>query len=77
LWVLYAAETPMAMVMKHIAAPLPPPRRVNPTLSEAVERVILKALAKEPAARYRTAGEMADEFRKAVVMTASRMSYLS
>jgi serine/threonine-protein kinase len=73
----YAAETPMAVVMEHIAAPLPPPRRVNPTLTEAVERVILKALAREPAARYRTAGEMADALGQAVGTAASRMSHLS
>jgi serine/threonine protein kinase len=62
----YEAETPMAIVLKHITAPLPLPRSVNPNLPEAVERVILKAMAKEPEDRYRTAGEMVEALERAV-----------
>jgi hypothetical protein len=54
----YKAETPMAVVVKHINDSLPPPRQVNPNLPEALERVILKALAKRPEDRYATAGDM-------------------
>jgi serine/threonine protein kinase len=54
----YRAETPLAVVVKHINDPLPLPRTVNPELSEALERVILKALAKKAEDRYATAGEM-------------------
>lgn len=42
----FRAETPVAVVLKHIQAPLPPPRTLNPSLPEAIERVVLKALAK-------------------------------
>src|SRR3972149_4827408 len=55
----YEAETPMAVMLKHITDPLPLPRLVNPNVPEAVERVILKALAKDPNDRYQAAGEMA------------------
>lgn len=48
----YQADTPMAVVTKHITEPLPRPRQVNAQLPDAVERVIIKALAKEPSERY-------------------------
>jgi serine/threonine-protein kinase len=54
----YRADTPMAVVIKHINDPLCPPRQVNPALPQAVEQVILKALAKQPVHRYATAGDM-------------------
>ncbi|TEU10117.1 MAG: hypothetical protein E3J21_27165 [Anaerolineales bacterium] len=62
----YEAETPMAVVLKHITAPLPLPREVNPDLPEAVERVILKAMAKAPEDRYKTAEEMVEALERAV-----------
>jgi hypothetical protein len=62
----YSAETPMAVVVKHITEPLPLPHTINPDLPEAVERVILKALAKTPDDRFETAGKMAAALRKAV-----------
>lgn len=55
----HRAETPIATVMKRINEPLPLPRSLNPHIPEAVERVLLKALAMEPADRFDSAGEMA------------------
>ncbi|MEW6232010.1 MAG: protein kinase [Chloroflexota bacterium] len=48
----YEAETPIAVIMKKLTAPLPLPRALNPALPEGVERVILKALSRDPADRY-------------------------
>jgi basic membrane lipoprotein Med (substrate-binding protein (PBP1-ABC) superfamily)/ABC-type phosphate/phosphonate transport system substrate-binding protein len=62
----FEAETPLAVVLKHITEPLPMPRSINPEIPEVVELVILKALAKEPGDRYQTAGEMATALRNAV-----------
>jgi serine/threonine protein kinase len=62
----YEAETPMAVLLKHINAPLPSPRDLNPALPEAVERVIFKALAKDPDERFSTAGELAQALRAAL-----------
>lgn len=62
----FHAETPMAVVIKHIHEPLPLPRSINPVLPETVETVILKALAKDPDARYQSCGELAKALTQAV-----------
>jgi len=61
----YTAETPLAVLLAHANKPLPLPRERNPKLSEAVQDVLLKGLAKEPADRYRTAAEMVRAFEMA------------
>jgi serine/threonine protein kinase len=63
----FEADTPYAVILKHISSPLPSPRSQRPDLPEAVERVILKAMAKEPGDRFRTAGEMGRALQAAVV----------
>jgi len=61
----FDADTPYAIILKHITAPLPPPRTLRSDLPEAIERVILKAMAKDPADRFQTAGDMARALRAA------------
>jgi serine/threonine protein kinase len=56
----FDADTPLAILMKHINDPLPLPRKIDPTIPEAFERVALKALAKRPDDRFQSAGEMAE-----------------
>jgi serine/threonine-protein kinase len=53
-----------AATMYNICAPQPvmPPRKVNPAYPPEVERIITKALAKEPEKRYQTANEMLRDF---------------
>jgi len=55
----FEADTPLAILMKHLNDPLPLPRRLDPSIPEPFERVVLKALAKDPADRYQSAEEMA------------------
>ena len=61
----FDADTPLAILMKHINDPLPLPRAIDPTIPEAFERVALKALAKRPADRYQSAVEMTEALAKA------------
>ena len=62
----FDADTPFAVIMRHINDPLPSPREVNPEIPVAAEQVILKTLSKNPDDRYQTAGEMARALREAV-----------
>lgn len=54
----FRADTPLAVVLKHVSEPLAPPRAVKADVPEPLERVVLKAMSKEPAQRYQSAGEM-------------------
>jgi branched-chain amino acid transport system substrate-binding protein len=54
----YTADTPTAVLIKQIHDPLPGPREIVPDLPVEVERVLFKALAKQPEFRYASMGEM-------------------
>jgi len=62
----YTAETPIAVVFKHIQDPLPSARELNPNLPESVELVLLKALAKNPEDRYQKAEDFVQAIQKAI-----------
>jgi formylglycine-generating enzyme required for sulfatase activity len=70
----FEAETPMAIIIKHISSPLPLPCKINPKIPDAVERVTLKALAKNPGDRFQTVGEMVATLEKAVFPAATTTS---
>lgn len=55
----FDADTPLAILMKHLNDPLPLPTKVDPNLSADLEHILLKALAKDPDDRYQNAAEMA------------------
>jgi serine/threonine protein kinase len=62
----YTAETPIAVVFKHIQDPLPSARKFNPDLSDAIESVLLKVLAKNPEDRYQTADALTRAVQRAI-----------
>jgi len=62
----FQAETPFGMMYKHFDSMPPQPRLINPSLPPPVEHILLTALAKNPADRYSSARQMAEEFSHAV-----------
>lgn len=66
----YDADTPLAILMKHVNDPLPLPRTIEPTIPESFERIVLKALAKQPEDRFQSADEMAQTLYAAAKETA-------
>jgi serine/threonine protein kinase len=67
----YTAETPIAIVYKHVQDPLPSARVFNPSLSEALELVLLKSLAKNPEERYQNAGAFVQAVQQAIPESAT------
>lgn len=62
----FIAETPLAVILKHVSDPLPPPSTLKPDIPEAIERVILKALAKHPEDRFATVGDFLTAWKRAL-----------
>ena len=61
----FNADTPFSIIHDHIYSPLPLPRSINPKVPESVERVLLKALAKERADRYPDVDSLVNAFKEA------------
>jgi serine/threonine protein kinase len=61
----FDADTPLAILMKHVNEPLPVPPTTGVVIPEAFERILLKVLSKNPDDRYQTAEEMAQAIRAA------------
>jgi serine/threonine-protein kinase len=59
----FIAESSTELARMHRDLLPPPPRTLNPAISPALERILLKVLSKEPSSRYRTA----DQFGRVLV----------
>ncbi len=62
----FEADNYTAIAHAHVYEPVPPPSRLNPRISPAVQSVVLKALEKDPAERFQEAAEMAIALEQAV-----------
>lgn len=54
----YQGESPIAIAIKHIQEEAEPPSRLNPGLNTGLEKIILKAINKDPDLRFQSAREM-------------------
>lgn len=62
----YVADTPPAMMYKHLHELPTPLRELRAEMPESIERVLLKGMAKNPDERFQTAGELAEAFHEAL-----------
>ena len=52
-------------LIHQVSSGVPPrPRKVNPEVPRDLETIVLKAIERDPAARYQTAGELAEDLRR-------------
>ncbi|MCD4687141.1 MAG: protein kinase, partial [Anaerolineae bacterium] len=57
----FDADTPLAIILKHVNEPLPDPQSIAPDIPDAINAIILKALEKDPTKRYQTAIKLAQD----------------
>ncbi|MGD8807187.1 MAG: serine/threonine-protein kinase [Chloroflexota bacterium] len=62
----YQGDSVISVLMAHVNEPLPDLNQIRPGLAPGLSALISKAMAKEPGARFRTAGEMAQALRATV-----------
>jgi formylglycine-generating enzyme required for sulfatase activity/WD40 repeat protein/tRNA A-37 threonylcarbamoyl transferase component Bud32 len=64
----YTADTPAAILIKHINDPLPRPKIFVPELPDVVEKVLFKALAKHLDDRYESMAQFAKALEQLIVV---------
>ncbi|MDO5387773.1 MAG: Stk1 family PASTA domain-containing Ser/Thr kinase [Clostridia bacterium] len=62
----FEGQSALDLAMKHIKAPIPDPRMVNPKVSVEIIEIIKKACAKEPKNRYQSARAMGQALKNVI-----------
>lgn len=57
----FDAETPLAVILKHVNEPVPSTRAIVPEIPEDLDGIIMRTLAKEPSERYQSADELVQD----------------
>ncbi len=60
----YEDDTPASVVAKHVTEPLRSPREANHEISEEIDALTLRLLAKDPDDRYGSAAELLEDLRR-------------
>ncbi len=66
----FTGETAVSVAYQHVSELAPAPSTINPSISSAIDSVVMKALAKERVARFQSASE----FRTALIASVSGQS---
>jgi len=61
----FMGESPVSIAYRHVTEDPIPPSRINPDVPEALDAIVMKAMAKSPDERYQTAQELIDDLRRA------------
>ena len=62
----FESDTPYSIAVMHVTMPPPPPRQFEPSISAALEKVILRALSKTKEERFGSAGDLAEALRQSL-----------
>jgi serine/threonine protein kinase len=62
----FTGDSAVAVAYQHVREDPIPPSRVNGDVSPAIDAIVLKAMAKNPANRYQSAAEMRDDIERAL-----------
>ncbi len=54
----FKGESPISIALQHLQTVVTPPTKLNPAIPKGLERVVLKALEKNPSRRYQDARQM-------------------
>lgn len=73
----FSGRTATEILQKHVKQPVPPLRLLNGTVSEEVEHVVLRALAKRPEDRQSSAMEFANELTEARISSGDTLDHFS
>jgi serine/threonine protein kinase len=67
----FHGSTPSAIIMQHVFAEPPNPVLLNPNISPELSKVILRCLAKDPAARFSNASDLSSAIAQSLIVTPS------
>ncbi|MCB2285589.1 Stk1 family PASTA domain-containing Ser/Thr kinase [Clostridium algidicarnis] len=71
----FDAESPVSVALKHIQEAPIPPKQIVQNIPESLNKLILNAIEKEPAKRYKTAKDMMNDLIKIQKNPDSQMQY--
>ena len=61
----FTGDSPVTVAYQHVQELAPPPRDLDPTVSEPSEAIVMRALAKNPQNRYRSATDLREDLLRA------------